>query len=79
MLRRVAEAAKLVAEAHPRLAGALTSAHDAGCSWRRIGGASGIPYQILHRRFREHHGLSLSDVRAWALRRSGSRTYQTRI
>ena len=58
-LRQVNEAAKLIVEAQARLAAAVTAAHDAGCTWRRIGIASGVPYQTLHRKFAEHAGPDL--------------------
>ncbi|HXR20992.1 MAG TPA: hypothetical protein VN786_00410 [Acidimicrobiales bacterium] len=54
VLRRVAESAKEVAQASARLSRAIVKALQAGCSWRRIGEASGVPYQSLHRKFAEH-------------------------
>lgn len=50
-LRRVAEAARLVAKAQAGFVRAVTTARSAGCSWRRIGSAAGLPYQSLHRAF----------------------------
>ena len=53
VLRRVAESAKEVAQASARLSRAVVKARQAGCSWRLIGEASGVPYQSLHRKFAE--------------------------
>jgi hypothetical protein len=51
VLRRVAQTATEVGQASARLSRAVVKARQAGCSWRRIGDASGIPYQSLHRKF----------------------------
>jgi len=51
LLHRVAEAARLVAKAQAGFVRAVTTARGAGCSWRRIGSATGLPYQTLHRAF----------------------------
>jgi hypothetical protein len=51
VLRRVADTAKEVAQASARLSRAVVKARQAGCSWRRIGEVSGVPYQSLHRKF----------------------------
>ena len=51
VLRRVAETAKEVAQASGRLSRAVVKARRAGCTWRRIGEVSGVPYQSLHRKF----------------------------
>jgi hypothetical protein len=53
-LQRVREAARLVAKAHARLLRVVMTARRAGCSWRHIGTAAGIPYQSLHRKFSRH-------------------------
>jgi hypothetical protein len=50
MVRR---AGIVVAQAQERFAAAVLTARDAGCSWRHIGTAAGVPYQSLHRRFAE--------------------------
>lgn len=50
-LDAVAEAARLVVKAQARFAAAVSAARAAGCSWRRIGTAAGVPYQSLHRSF----------------------------
>jgi len=50
-LRRVAETARELAQAGGRFSRAVVKAHQAGCSWRRLGEASGVPYQTLHRKF----------------------------
>jgi len=36
--------------AQARFDDAVTAAHRAGYSWRRIGAATGVPFQSLHRR-----------------------------
>jgi hypothetical protein len=51
VLRRFAETAKEVTQASARLSRAVVKARQAGWSWRRIGEASGVPYQSLHRKF----------------------------
>jgi hypothetical protein len=53
-LQRVNEAARLVVKAQARLLRAVMTARSAGCSWRRIGTAAGVPYQSLHRKFSRH-------------------------
>ena len=55
-LRRVAEAARLVSQAKVRFVSAVIAARSAGCSWRAIGTASGVPHQSLHRRFTKDTG-----------------------
>jgi hypothetical protein len=50
-LRQVADSAKLAAQAQARFARAVAAAREAGYSWRRIGKATGIPHQTLHRQF----------------------------
>ncbi len=50
-LPAVTEAAKLVGKAQACFIVAVTTARSAGCSWRQIGAAAGVPYQSLHRRF----------------------------
>lgn len=52
-LQRLHQAGRLVAQAQARFASAVIAAHKAGCSWRRIGAAAGVPYQSLHRRLAE--------------------------
>jgi hypothetical protein len=51
--RRVAAPAREVAQASGRFSRAVVKARQAGCSWRRLGEASGFPYQTLHRKFAE--------------------------
>ena len=53
-LRAVAEAARLVAKAQARFVAAVHVARTAGCSWRQIGTAAGVPYQNLHRSFADN-------------------------
>jgi hypothetical protein len=60
-LQGVAEAGRLVARAQARFVAAVVAARRAGCSWRLIGTAAGVPYQSLHRRFA---GQRLPDVPA---------------
>jgi len=52
LLRSASTEATLVRTATEALADALRAARAAGCSWREIGIATGIPYQTLHRRDR---------------------------
>jgi hypothetical protein len=52
-LHRLHQAGRLVAQAQARFDVAVIAAHKAGCSWRRIGAAAGVPYQSLHRRLAE--------------------------
>jgi len=64
-LHRVAEAARLIAKAPAGFVLAVTTARGAGCSWRRIGTAAGVPYQSLQRRSR---GSSVLAPRRAAVR-----------
>jgi hypothetical protein len=48
-LREASEEATLVRTATEALAAAVCAARAAGCSWREIGIATGIPHQTLHR------------------------------
>lgn len=50
-LLAAAEAARLVAQAQAHFAAAVVAARCEGWSWRRIGTATSVPYQSLHRRF----------------------------
>lgn len=49
-LTRVKVAAASQQTASARFESAVASARRAGCSWRAIAGAAGVPYQSLHRR-----------------------------
>lgn len=49
-LRQASDAATMEEAAKRSLAGAIVAARSAGCTWRAIGIATGIPYQTLHRR-----------------------------
>ena len=49
-LRQVGDAATMEEAAKRALVGAISAARSAGCTWRAIGIATGIPYQTLHRR-----------------------------
>lgn len=53
-LHTVSEAGRLVARAQAHFVAAVITARSAGCSWRLIGTAAGVPYQSLHRRFGQH-------------------------
>jgi hypothetical protein len=64
-LHRVAEAARLVAKARAGFVRAVTTARGAGCNWRRIGTAAGLPCQSLQRRSR---GSSVLALRRAAVR-----------
>lgn len=50
-LREVAKAARLAREAQRQLTISVLTARNEGHSWRRIGEASRISHQTLHRRF----------------------------
>jgi hypothetical protein len=60
LLRVIADAATMVRNADLRLDAAIQAARVAGCSWREIGIAAGVPYQTLHRRHRkeERHDVT---------------------
>jgi hypothetical protein len=64
-LQAVAEAGRLVGRAQARFGAAVIAARRAGCSWRLIGTAAGVPYQSLHRRFAGHRlsGVPVRDGR----------------
>jgi hypothetical protein len=55
-LQRLRKAGRLVAQAQASFDNEVIAAHKAGCSWRRIGTAAGVPYQSLHRRLAEQAG-----------------------
>ena len=57
--------ANLSLRAQARFAAAVILARRAGCSWRLIGTAAGVPYQSLHRRFAVHplSGVPVRDAR----------------
>lgn len=48
-LEKVRQTARLLAEVQTQFAKAVTAARRSGCTWRRIGTVSGVPYQTLHR------------------------------
>lgn len=50
-LQAVTKAARLAREAQRQLATSVLTARNEGHSWRRIGEASRISHQTLHRRF----------------------------
>ena len=52
-LHLIAQTAILVVSANRRLDAAIEAARLAGCTWRQIGTAAGVPYQTLHRRHRQ--------------------------
>jgi hypothetical protein len=68
-LFRVSEAAREVVEASGRFSRAVVKGRRVGCSWRRLGEASGVPYQSLHRNFAKQERSG---------RRLGVRTSQSR-
>jgi hypothetical protein len=65
-LKTVSDNAKSVARAQARLAEAVIAARDAGCSWRQVAKAAGVPFQSLHHRFAKSKapssGSSVSSV-----------------
>jgi hypothetical protein len=59
---RAAGAAVRLAQAEAEFASAVAAARAAGHSWRRIGRATCIPHQTLHRRMRDQvHPVHLSS------------------
>ena len=52
-LRALARSVDLLRQAESRFDGAVRYAREHGHSWRAIGSVTGVPYQSLHRRFRE--------------------------
>jgi hypothetical protein len=57
-LRAVARDAKLLTEAQRRLDCAVEAARADGCSWRRIGTASGVRFQTFHRAHTSRRALN---------------------
>ena len=68
-LRMVRQAGRLVAQAQGGFVTAVLAARSAGCTWRQLGTAAGVPYQSLHRRFRPKQAANQGAQRA----RSGTR------
>ena len=76
-LRAASEAARVLAEAQVRLSAAVSNARAAGLSWRRIGTATGVPYQTLHRRFFEQAGPEVVARKLSARPKKERRGYDT--
>lgn len=63
-LARVRHASAAVRAAECRLERAIRNGRAVGCSWRHLAGAASVPFQTMHRRYRD------SDQKLDSIRRS---------